>query len=369
MIIKDCKCELCCEGDLPGVESHLFSEFLIKETINKQSKANAIGKNAKGNELLFSISPLENAKLFIGRQSTEDGKRVLGKEEFTDEEVEELKSSENFLIDKYLVCTSCEKLFQPIENAFKEIYDLLLSECQKECTRYFELNEEQSVITELFFNMNIWRASTSNKFNLRLDDHNQLCLNELMHSVFIEDLENKNYAQKFLNAKKTYNCLSIILFFSKEEIISPEEINDNLIYSYKSSNPYFVVVNRFIICISTNDFDGIGTPVICRNAIDNLVSFVEHGKNRINYVNEETLENIGKNYAVEFVDEFKKHLIETYTIAFENILGRKPEEREIVEMLEISKNHIGDFYDIKTSEKQLFIKISELIQYKLKASR
>jgi len=106
MIIYDCQCNLCCSGDLPGVESHLFSEFLIKEAVNQDGKANVTGKHAKGNELIFAFSPYENTKNFIGRQSTEAGLKALQKKEFSDEEVEKLKTSENFLTDKYIVCSS-----------------------------------------------------------------------------------------------------------------------------------------------------------------------------------------------------------------------------------------------------------------------
>lgn len=121
MIIANCECELCCKGSLPGVESHLLSEFIIKEATNRDVKANASGKGPKGQEMLFNIMPDKGVGLFFRGSGTEQAKDILKKEDFSDSEVEELKQMENPLTDKQLVCSSCEKLFEPIEDSLKKI--------------------------------------------------------------------------------------------------------------------------------------------------------------------------------------------------------------------------------------------------------
>ena len=356
-------CKLCGSKKLPGVESHLFSEFLIKETANRPGKAHITGKSSKGNELLFSYSPFKKIKLYIGNQSTEAAERVLNKQRFTDEEVEYLQSDENQnpLTDRYLVCYSCEKKFQPVEDSFKKIYNLLMSDSNKD---NFKLNAEQSITTELFFNLNTWRAVASDKFNLRLDDRKFECLTKLMQSIFIENSENKNYNNKFVEAKEKYNCISIILFFNNDRVASKGELTNNGIYSYPSKNPYLVAVNRFLIFISTNDFDTVSTPSICKGTINSLISYIENHKIHIFHINKDKLETIGKNYANECAKMFKTYSLENFIIEFKYYLRKEPSPEDIKEMQNIIEDNIKDFYSLTTEEDKMFIEFVKFLYNK-----
>jgi len=366
--VENRSCKLCGSKKLPGVESHLFSEFLIKETANRPGKAHITGENSKGNELLFSYSPFEKIKLYIGRQSTEAAEKVLNKERFTDEEVAYLQSdkNENPLTDTYLVCYSCEKLFQSVEDSFRKIYSLLMSECnnEEEVRKYFKLDEEQSITTELFFNLNIWRAAASDKFNLKLDDLKFDCLTKLMQSIFIDDPENKNYNNKFLEVRGKYKCISLILFFNNERITKKGELTNNGVYTYSSKNPYLVALNRLLIFISTNDFDTVSTPSICAGTINSLISYIEHHKTYIFYINKNKLETIGKNYAYECAKMFKTFSLESFIIEFKYCLKKEPSLKEIKEMENIIEDNIQDFYSLITEVDKMFNEFGEYLYNK-----
>lgn len=361
--VENKTCKLCGSKKLPGVESHLFSEFLIKETANRPGKAHITGKSSKDNELLFSYSLFRKLKLYIGKQSTEAAEKVLNKERFTDEEVEYLQSDENQnpLTDRYLVCYSCEKKFQPVEDSFKKIYNLLMSDSNKD---NFKLNAEQSITTELFFNLNTWRAVASDKFNLRLDDRKFECLTKLMQSIFIENSENKNYNNKFVEAKEKYNCISIILFFNNDRVASKGELTNNGIYSYPSKSPYLIALNRLLIFISTNDFDTVSTPSICKGTINSLISYLEHHKTSIFYLEKNKLETIGKNYAGECVKKFVTYSLERFVDEFKNYLNREPSLEENNEIKSIIIGNIKDYYSLTTEENKMFNEFGKYIHNK-----
>lgn len=154
MIISECKCELCCQGELPGKNSHLLSEFIIKETINKPSKANS---SSRGHELLFNIMPNQGVGLYFQGSATEEAKTHLKKEEFTDEELPLLNTMKNPLTDNYLVCAKCEDRFKPVEDNFKIIYDKILSHIKTkgDGDEKFELSETEQLHSQLFLYTNL----------------------------------------------------------------------------------------------------------------------------------------------------------------------------------------------------------------------
>lgn len=362
MLIHNCDCKLCCEGTLPGVESHLFSEFLLKEAVNQPGKANATGKGSKGQELLFTVSPIFGAEMFFRGPATQSALNFKGKQEFTDTEVEELRTLNNPLTDTNLVCSKCEKLFQPVENAFKNIYDKLTVEVNSGNQRgYLELKGDQIGMTELFISMNIWRTSASKKLTWRLDDYSHQCLTELMYNVFIRNPENSDLLAKYIEAKSTYGCLSFIYFFGNEERVRTEDPNENFIFCYHSSNPYLIVVNRLVVFISHNNFDGVGAPKICKDSIDNLLAYIENHKSRIYSLNQDKLQVINKNYALENIDAFKTHLIDSYMIAYNQFCGTNPSDNEIQEMLKIANDHVGHHYKYGISESKLIEDLTILL--------
>src|SRR5690625_7671942 len=97
LVIEDCVCKLCCKGELPGVASHVFSEFVIREAVNASGKANT---NKRDNELLFLLSPVYGVDLFVGRNATQGLIDYLNRDELSSQELDDLRQKENFTTDK-----------------------------------------------------------------------------------------------------------------------------------------------------------------------------------------------------------------------------------------------------------------------------
>lgn len=354
MIISDCKCELCCEGELPGKESHLLSEFIIKETINKSSKANASGKNSKGHELLFNIMPDKGVGLFFRGSATEEAKTHLKKEEFGDEELPALSTMKNPLTDKYLVCAKCEDRFQSVEDNFKIIYDKLLSDIEEKPPekKEFTLSETEQIETQLFLYTNLWRYSKSKQTTWRLQDEIEQCLTEIMFDTYIR-AKSRDLFTDFLESKNKFNCINLIVFFDEEVNEEPEKPNSNFIFGYYSSDPYLVVANRLIIFISPSNFDLVGTPKICKNAIESLLEYTENPESKINYLETGKTGIINKNSAVEQLDIYYETLKNNYIIFFEEELKRVPTVQEVNAYMTKALFHIGEQYKFGESENAL----------------
>jgi hypothetical protein len=357
MIIAECSCKLCCTGELPGKESHLFSEMLIKETVNMPGKANY---NRKNHELLFTISPLEGVDLFFGRNATQGFLDYTKIDELTDEEVEEFKAKENPLTDKYLVCSKCEDSFNPVENNFKKIYDNIIANTNNEPQKdFFEVSESEKNWIDLFILMNIWRTSASDKYKWNLDDNNHTCLTELMYHTFVGSTTD-TIIQRFQEGKEKYNCLQTLCFFIKEERIDPENPNQNFIFCNKSIDPYLLVVNRLIIFISSNNFDSVSPPKMCEGVIDKgrMLHSIQYYSKQLPYIEYDLAQGIHKNCFNHNNQIFIEHVLDTYKIAYQKILQQDVPKEKMQKVYEIAVKNIKDFYEYGKSESNLIRELS-----------
>jgi len=366
MIIKDCQCELCCEGELPGVESHLLSEFIIKEAINKRSKANASGNGSKGHELLFTIMPTRGVGLYFRGSATEESKKYLNKNEFTDEELPALSKMINPLTDKYLVCAKCEDLFKPVEDDFKIIYDKLMSHIKGkvEGITKFNLSKNEKVLSELFLLTNLWRFSKSKNTTWKLEDEFEQCLTEIMYDTYIGKNTGDLY-NDFINSRSKFDCLDMIVFFDEEINLVPQNPNNNFIFGYYSSDPYLVVANRLVIFISPSNFNLVGTPKICQGAIDSLVDYVKGAKESIYYLQTGKIGIINKKSAIEQIDVYIKTIKINFVMYFEEELKRTPSDTEIKLYMDQALFYIGEQYKYGESESGLIeLMEKEILKYK-----
>jgi hypothetical protein len=352
MVISNCDCKLCCEGKLPGVESHLFSEFLLKEMVNMPGKANAKGKNY---ELLFSLSPTKAVDLYFGRNATQGALDFVGKDTFEEEEVEKFQSDENPLTDKFLVCSSCEKLFQPVENEFKRIYDKL--------THFkgdgFPTSEEDRLWIELFLLMNIWRVSASSKMQWELEAEHHDCLTQILFHTFHH--ENGTLLKRFVEAKNTWPCLEVLCFFIQEEREDESNPNQNFFITDSSSIPYFFAINRLLIFISPNQFDGVSPPALCNGAINTstmleVINNLEKSLPIIEYskaykIHENCFKNVRRSYY--------EHVMKIYSSVYQSHFGELPSNEQLKEVNEIAQRHIKTISEYGRSEQELIKAIAE----------
>jgi len=357
MIIEECLCKLCCEGKLPAKESHLFSEMLIKETVNMPGRANI---NKKNYELLFTISPFKGVDLFFGRSATQGFLDYIQRDELTEEEVEELKKMENPLTDKNLVCAKCEDSFSPVESNFKSIYDKMLADSIGDSRNdFFSISADENNWIELFILMNIWRTSASDKLEWKLDDTDHTCLTELMYNTFYNS-NSETVIQNFIEAKEKYGCLQTLCFFIEEERIDPENPNQNFIFCDKSTNPYLIVVNRLIIFISPNNFDVASPPKMCEGVIDTgkMLNAIENSKSQFPYIEYDLAQGIHKNCFNHNLELFIKHVLETYKFAYTKFIAPEVPEEKLNKAYQIAIKNLKEFYEYGKSENKLITELA-----------
>lgn len=331
-MFNDCNCKLCCSGILPGKESHIFSNFLITETLYKEGKASPFKNFGRDHDLIFCIRPFDSINMYLKGSTTEEALKYLNKDEFNDEELEEIKKSENPLTDKLLVCSRCEDSFNPIETEFKKIYLKVINTTKN--FEEFTLNEAEYPIYKIFILLNIWRASESEKLPWKLNDSSRDFLTFYLFNVFnlsCGKLENilMNYHNIEFNevVNPIYNRIvskfSIITFINNKEPDMNNSPNGNCITCYYSSRPYCILINRMCILFSENNFDDIGIPKILQNSIT-LGDKVTQPNRKIFILPEAEMIQIYKNVIFEQIESTKKHIKDLFLMGYKKFYNKHP---------------------------------------------
>ncbi len=357
-MLVNCNCKLCCIGNLPGKESHLFSEMLIKETVNAPGRANVKGKNY---ELLFTISGSFEKDLFLGRSATDEYKEMTNVEEIPDEIVEQLRSKQNPLTDKNLVCAKCEDLFSPVESKFKEIYDRILKSSDNG-DQSFDITSEESEYVELFLLLNIWRVGASDKAYWKLDTTESQCLTELMFNTF-NGSNHTNILERFKEAKKDYDCLEVVLFFSREMKEDDSQINDNFIFCDNATNPYMLVVNRLLIFVSSKHFDSLSLPDIVNGELtrSDLQKAHQDRHQNLKFIPADKLQNIHYSAFSKNLVSFSKRATNNYLEAYQDFFRMMPSEEHMTTVRETILQYISSDYEYGITEKVLVKNLSVLL--------
>ena len=238
------KCKLCKNNNATQTGSHIFTLSLIKSAINE------VGEKARGKELTFGISSYEFFSLYFGQKiQPEKIEEVIGKE------IEEEDIDQNinpFTID-YLVCTNCEKRFTTVENYFYNHIQLYLNKPEtvlpdnRKYGKHMKLDEDASLLTRLYFYIQIWRASAAKYEDFSLDNPTEEKLRKIIDRTLTLDLQSTIVACK--HNQKAITQFPLVI--SHAQTIYDEDnkikLTENVVYIDPHERPNFLILNDFFI--------------------------------------------------------------------------------------------------------------------------
>lgn len=310
-------CKLCLKLPANQTGSHIFSYFLIKTAINDEDKTE------RDHELSFNISSTNFVRTYFGRSITPEKIVEVKGRELTDEEIQDNKSP--FIID-HLLCSSCERKLQVVEDYFsKNVYSPLEKRSEDNFVRVLTLTNLDSNTIRLFLISLVWRGSASNYqgFNLKQKEENNLrvllnkCLDSSLDQTIVKGDE---------NSSKLKSLPITVIYHGGGE----GSDSNNVIYSHKSQFPYFLILNNISIQLYIKESHLRSTPQdlfgIRKIFQNQQVLNYEETLFRIGLLKADERQMVNKKIMVLFSEERLKNLIVWFYEIHKKIFGVKPTE-------------------------------------------
>lgn len=299
-------CQLCKNRAPDKKNAHIIPFFLIKSIVNPGETKRT------GKEISFNLTKHGMVDLFVSRINQEEVDDLLGRE-LTEEELE---NGKNHYTQDDFICINCEDKFGRIESIFsskifqkiKEFTPNNLSDIS------LELNETESLLTQLFIYSIIWRLGAS-KFNGYI--LNETIIEKL--AVILNTclkLDEKEIAPHVLNHKNLFEKHKIAISYFERT----EEIETRFVHIENNKyNPNCYFINGFTIFFfykrktllrKGNKFYGLeksinrktiyqGNTVFCGKNTD------EQAKNAVNSISDVLVKSKVREFRRNFIDCYK----------------------------------------------------------------
>lgn len=354
------KCLLCLINAADKKGSHIIPSFLISTAISYK------GSKKRDMEIMSIMKNSSFNESFIGRNVLPEAIAEV-KEKALNEE--ELVANQNPNIKDFIFCTNCEKRLAVVENLFAEkVANNIDKYPQTKGNggyQLIKLENNESLITQLFFISVLWRVSATKDMPIQLP----INIENSLRSVL--DLSMKNTREEL---DKTLGIDSSIV--AKHPIIIlnlPENKIDatkSIIFANEHRFPHLLILNRFILLFyeKKSHLSNKLYPLFGLREIVDLSELVNIKAESctIGVLTKQQRDTIRKEILTLLVGEMRNTIKIHFSIAHEAIFGFRPPHDVIYTLshrIAHSRNALFDKHTHSTSISIMADFIMDILNY------
>lgn len=312
-------CKLCQNNPLENVGSHIFTESIIRTALNQDGYTKREDK-----EIIYKISPERIGIDFIGSGVLPEKIQQITGKQLSDDEIEQNK---NPFINRNLVCRKCESRFGHVESEFlRKIYSNIVkknnADLKKYTCNYISFKHEKWLALQ-FVIINVWRASTSNYSDWKLDLNHEEYLRQFILSTADDNIE--SIINKTIENKDNIKHFHFVLNYFIQE---SENLTENGVLVDTWENPYFILLNRLSLIFDFVPFNEMKLPELLNDIIDKnfmcIIPSSESAELRLGINSDEQRKELYYRVSVKAANDILKRIDRIFIDTHKHTFGFQP---------------------------------------------